>query len=400
MAQVPYIFNQLHSLLPRDYFEYLVKKYDGNAYIKTYSCWNHFLVMLWARLSGRESLRDIETSLRAHREKLYRLGMGKDVSRNNISHANGKREVAIFRDFARKVMDSALRHTKPDDAFLSTLSEECRLSGLLAVDSSKVYLGLEKFRWSVPQRDRGGIKLHTLYDILREIPSLCLITGHEERDQTFMDDYPYQAGSMYVFDKAYVKTASLSKINGIPAFFVVRRKPGMAYSMVKEHAVTEAPVYGDKEIRFTNRWAKKGYPGSLRLVQYYCEERNEVMDFLTNNFLLPATMIAESYRRRWDIELFFKWIKQHLYVTRFYGTSANAVCIQIYVAIAAYCLTAIVKSMYGFKGTTYELFRILSVSLFERQSLRDILDRYENIADKDKDDEKYYNCPSLFDQAI
>lgn len=398
MTQIPYIFNQLHSLLPRDYFEYLVKKYDGNAYIKTYSCWNHFLVMLWAQLSGRESLRDIESSLRAHREKLYRLGMGKNVSRNNISHANAKREVAIFRDFAQKVMDMAFGRIKPEDTFLPTLYEGCRLSGLFAVDSSKVYLDLDKFRWSVPQRDRGGIKIHTLYDILREIPALCLITGHEERDQTFMEDYPYQAGSMYVFDKAYVKTSCMRKINEIPAFFVVRRKRGMLYSMVREHGKTEAPVYGDKEICFTNRWARQGYPESLRLVQYYSEERNEVMDFLTNNFQLPAIMIAEAYRYRWNIELFFKWIKQHLYVTRFYGTSAKAVCTQIYVAVTAYCLIAIVKSMYGFKGTTYELFRILSVSLFEKQLLRDILYRYENT--EDKYEEKYNNYPSLFEQAI
>lgn len=303
MPQNAYIFNQLHSLLPRDHFEYLVKKYDGNAYIKI-QLLEPFLVMLWAQLSGRESLRDIESSLRAHRDKLYRLGMGMDISRNNISYANATREVAIFREFAQRVMDMSFGHIKADVSLLSSLSEGCRLSGFFAVDSSTVYLNRDRFGWSVPQKDRGGVKLHTLYDILREIPAMCLITGHEERDQTFMEDYPYRRGGMYVFDKAYVKTSCLRRINEVPAFFVVRRKRGMAYSVLSEQAGIEAPVYGDKEILFTNRWAGKGYSGKLRLVQYYSRERNEVMDFLTNNFMIPAAMIAQAYRYRWNIEMF------------------------------------------------------------------------------------------------
>lgn len=397
MAQVAYIFNQLCSLLPRDYFEYLVKKHEGNSYMKTYSCWNHFLVMLWAQLTGRESLRDIESSLRAHKDKLYRLGMGKNISRNNLSHANATREVSIYRDFAQKVMNITLSQVGTEEKELFTLSDGFNLSGLFAVDSSTVYLDLTKFNWSVPQRGRGGIKLHTLYDILREVPVLCLITGHEERDQTFMENYPYRKGGMYVFDKAYIKTASMKEIDSISAYFVVRRKRGMSYSVIKELTAAVAPIYGDKEISFSNRWARKGYPGNLRLVQYYSMERNEVLDFLTNNFQLPAMTIAESYRNRWNIELFFRWIKQHLYVTRFYGTSANAVSIQIYVAVSAYCLVALAKALYGFKGTTYELLRVLSVSLFERQPLKDVLDRYEDSVKEEAN--QSYLWPSLFDDV-
>lgn len=397
MAQVAYIFNQLCSLLPRDHFEYLVKKHEGNSYMKTYSCWNHFLVMLWAQLTGRESLRDIESSLRAHKDKLYRLGMGKNISRNNLSHANATREVSIYRDFAQKVMNITLSQVGTEEKELFTLSDGFNLSGLFAVDSSTVYLDLTKFNWSVPQRGRGGIKLHTLYDILREVPVLCLITGHEERDQTFMENYPYRKGGMYVFDKAYIKTASMKEIDSISAYFVVRRKRGMSYSVIKELTAAIAPIYGDKEISFSNRWARKGYPGNLRLVQYYSMERNEVLDFLTNNFQLPAMTIAESYRSRWNIELFFRWIKQHLYVTRFYGTSANAVSIQIYVAVSAYCLVALAKALYGFKGTTYELLRVLSVSLFERQPLKDVLDRYEDSVKEEAN--QSYLWPSLFDDV-
>ena len=397
MAQVAYIFNQLCSLLPRDHFEYLVKKHEGNSYMKTYSCWNHFLVMLWAQLTGRESLRDIESSLRAHKDKLYRLGMGKNISRNNLSHANATREVSIYRDFAQKVMNITLSQVGTEEKELFTLSDGFNLSGLFAVDSSTVYLDLTKFNWSVPQRGRGGIKLHTLYDILREVPVLCLITGHEERDQTFMENYPYRKGGMYVFDKAYIKTASMKEIDSISAYFVVRRKRGMSYSVIKELTAAVAPIYGDKEISFSNRWARKGYPGNLRLVQYYSMERNEVLDFLTNNFQLPAMTIAESYRNRWNIELFFRWIKQHLYVTRFYGTSANAVSIQIYVAVSAYCLVALAEALYGFKGTTYELLRVLSVSLFERQPLKDVLDRYEDSVKEEAN--QSYLWPSLFDDV-
>lgn len=397
MAQVAYIFNQLCSLLPRDHFEYLVKKHEGNSYMKTYSCWNHFLVMLWAQLTGRESLRDIESSLRAHKDKLYRLGMGKNISRNNLSHANATREVSIYRDFAQKVMNITLSQVGTEEKELFTLSDGFNLSGLFAVDSSTVYLDLTKFNWSVPKRGRGGIKLHTLYDILREVPVLCLITGHEERDQTFMENYPYRKGGMYVFDKAYIKTASMKEIDSISAYFVVRRKRGMSYSVIKELTAAVAPIYGDKEIFFSNRWARKGYPGNLRLVQYYSMERNEVLDFLTNNFQLPAMTIAESYRNRWNIELFFRWIKQHLYVTRFYGTSANAVSIQIYVAVSAYCLVALAKALYGFKGTTYELLRVLSVSLFERQPLKDVLDRYGDSVKEEAN--QSYLWPSLFDDV-
>lgn len=185
--------------------------------MKTYSCWNHFLVMLWAQLTGRESLRDIESSLRAHKDKLYRLGMGKiylvTISRMQMPHVKFP-----YTEICTKVMNITLSQVGTEEKELFTLSDGFNLSGLFAVDSSTVYLDLTKFNWSVPQRGRGGIKLHTLYDILREVPVLCLITGHEERDQIFMENYPYRKGGMYVFDKAYIKTASMKEIDSISAY--------------------------------------------------------------------------------------------------------------------------------------------------------------------------------------
>lgn len=189
MTQIPYIFNQLHSYLPRDKFDRLVKKYNGNAYIINYTCWNHLLVMMWAQLTSRRSLRDIETSIRAHSDKSYRLGFGRNISRNNIAYANSKRSVAIYREFAQEMMRRASKISIKDKS-LKEIADVFGLNGFFAVDSSTVSLDLKKFKWSVPQEGYGGVKFHTMYDLLRNVPRMCLITGHEERDQTFMEDYP------------------------------------------------------------------------------------------------------------------------------------------------------------------------------------------------------------------
>ena len=395
MSQNAYIFNQLCSLLPRDHFEYLVKKYNANYHAKSYTCWNHLMVMLWSQLTHRDSLRDIEAGLRAHREKLYRLGMGKNVNRSTMSYANTNKEVAVFREFAQKMMGPASGVPGVKNGELGKLAGVLELSGVFAVDSSTVNLDLKRFGWSVPQEGTGGIKLHTMYDVIREVPALCLVTGHEERDQTFMDDYPYMRGGLYVFDKAYVKTPSLKRIDNGGAYFIVRRKKGMDYRCLSDTGGERLPVYGDKRIEFANRWAKKGYPGQLRLVQYYCKERNEVMDFLTNNFLMPPAVVACAYKNRWSIELFFRWIKRHLLITKFYGTSANAVFTQIYVAVTAYCLVAMAGAMYRFKGSAYELMSVLSVILFEKQDLSEVIRLYEN---RSEEKAQMSYSPSLFDK--
>lgn len=217
-----------------------------------------------------------------------------------------------------------------------------KIAGLLAVDSSTIHLPLSRFPWSVPQRNGGGIKLHTMFDILREIPVTCLITGNEERDQTFMDDYIYRPNCMYVFDKAYVKTSSLFGIHKSNAYFVVRRKENMCIGVISSDPCANSKntnVISDNVIKFTSRWAKTGYPDPLRMICYSSITKNRVLSFLTNNFEAPAEIIAYAYKNRWAIELFFKWIKQHLHIERFYGTSINAVAIQIYTAIT-YCMVA------------------------------------------------------------
>ena len=394
MSQIPYVFNQLSRFIDRDYFENLVARYHGNQYVKEFSCWNHLLVMIWAQLTSRRSLRDIEVSLRAHGDKLYRMGIGKHISRNNISHANTKREVAIYRELAQRMMQKAtcIRFRDPQLEELSCLFS---ISGFFAIDSSSIKFDLNRYPWSVPQQGVGGIKLHTMYDLLREVPKMCLITGHEERDQTFMEDYPYEKESLYIIDKAYMKTRGLFAIEKAKAFFIVPIKRNVKYLVLKDDTEHSNPieVIADRTIEFTSRWAKAGYPKKLRIVTYYVEKKGKAMQFLTNNFKLPAEKVALLYKYRWNIEVFFKWIKQHLRINSFYGTSANAIMIQIYTAFIAYCILALAADAISYKGSLYDFANMISVSLTEKVYIKDLIDRYQ---EPNEEKEKSI-LPSLFD---
>ena len=395
MSQIPYIFTQLSSYIDRDYFEMLVKRHKGNAYVKTYTCWNHLSAMLWAQLTSRSSLRDIECSLRAHREKLYRMGMGRNISRNTMANANAHRDVAIFRELAQRMMERASR-IPIRNAELQEIGREFRVNGFFAADSTTVTMNLSQYPWSEPQEGKAGIKLHTLFDLLRQVPAVSLITGHEERDQTFMDDYPIRKGCIYMFDKAYVKTQSLHRIKELEAWFVVRIKENMKYKVLEERALVEDKrVMGDKIIVFTSRWAMKNYPEELRLVQYYSPEKNELIEFITNNSELPSLHIALLYKYRWDIEVWHKWVKQHLHIVSFYGTTANAVMIQIYVAVTAFCVLALAASAHHFEDSLYEFSRLLSTALTEKKWLGDLIRQYGQNEPTDK--EETPNEPTLFD---
>lgn len=396
MSQIPYLFNELCIFLDRNYFDYLVKKYKGNRYVKHYSCWNHLLTLIWAQLTGRKSLRDIEISLRAHRDKIYRLGIGKSVSRSTIADANATRDVAIFRSMSERMMRNVAKISivRTD---LNEIISGLALAGLYAVDSSTVHLPLSRYPWSVPQRNGGGVKIHTMLDVLRNIPVTCIVTGNEERDQTFMDDYNYIPECLYLFDKAYVKTASLYMIHRIKAFFIVRKKDNMCIDIIKSD--TEANrrntnVLDDSIVRFTSRWASRGYPEPLRLIRYYSEEKNETFSFLTNNFEIPAVMVARAYKNRWMIEAFFKWVKQHLHIETFYGCSANAVSIQIYTAVITYCMVARIADQFSLKCSNYELLRALGVSLTEKIYLSEWIKSFQ-AGEFSSENEKW--SKSLFD---
>ena len=303
MKQTPYLFNQLINYLPKDVFDRLVKKFNGNAHAKNYTCWNHLLVMIWAQLTSRRSLRDVEISLRAHSDKIYRMGFGKNISRNNIAHANAVRDVSIYREYAQEMMLRAAKNSVRDP-ILMRIAKTFGLNGFFAIDSSTVILDLNKFCWSVPQQDLGGIKIHTMYDLMRSVPRMCMITGHEERDQTFMEDYPYEKGCFYMLDRLYFKTKGLSAIKSKGAYFIVRLKKNVIFETIERKEVEGIHVLADDTIKFTSRWAKEGYKGELRRVRFYSSEKNELLDFVSNNFDLDASTIALLYKYRWQIEFF------------------------------------------------------------------------------------------------
>lgn len=383
--------------IDRDYFEYLVKTYEGNRYVKHFSCWNQLMVLFWSQLTTRRSLRDIVCSLRVHRDKLYRLGMGRNISKSTLAEANANRNVAIFRELAVRMMQK-VSAIDVVDTELREIADAFNVAGFFAGDSSTVQLNMTLFSWSSPKQGYGGIKMHTLFDLLRSVPALVMVTGHEEGDQIFMDDYPYQKGCLYVFDKAYVKARSLFHIASEGAFFIVRRKSDLDIS-VEEHIALDADngVMADQIVSFRGSKTGKGYPGKLRMVTFYARTKNETFVFLTNNLAIPAHIIAELYLRRWDIEQFFRWIKQHLYIQNFYGRSVNAVCIQIYVAVITFCVICLIADRYRPPVTRYELLRILETALFEKRELPDILEKLTLSDNRQHEDIEFFGMKSLFD---
>lgn len=281
-----YIFKQLCQFLPKDYFEYLVDKYDGNKYVKSFTCWNHFMVMLWVQLTTRESLRDIIGSLNAHQSKFYRLGFGKSVCRTTISEANEKRNVEIFRLFAERVVELAQKKKiAVDNLFMDSIPHR-----VFALDSTTISLELDKFPWSKEQNGRGGIKIHTLFDILTSIPVYNIITDHDIRDQSVMDWFQYESNAFYIFDKAYVKLLSLNEIDQIGGYFVVRRKKKMNFEIIEEYNCDgrKDGILRDLKIILSNRWAKARYKKPLRMIYYYSQEKKYVLEFFSNNLDIEA----------------------------------------------------------------------------------------------------------------
>jgi len=377
MNRGTYIFKQVSQFLPNDYFEYLVDHYNGNKHIKSFTCWNHLMVMLWAQLTSRESLRDIIGSLNAHKSKFYHLGFGASVCRTTLSEANETRNVEIFRLFAERIVNLAQnKKVAIDDLFMDGIPHR-----VFALDSTTIILELEKFGWSKVQNGKGGLKIHTLFDILTSIPIYNIITDHNIRDQSIMDYFEYEPNAFYVFDKAYVKLLSLSKIDDIGGYFVVRRKKKMNFEIIEEYDCDrrEDGILRELKIVLSNRWAKARYKKHLRLIYYYCNDKKCVLEFFTNNMDLDAYKITQLYKCRWQIELYFKWIKQHLRIKQFYGTSENAVKIQIYIGIIAYCLIALIGAEYKSKMTPFEILRMLSVSLFEKVNLREFISNAESV---------------------
>lgn len=381
MNQGRYIFSQLCDFLPVDHFKWLVKKYEGNKYVKSFTCWNHLLVLIFGQLSNRDGLRDLIVTLAPFKSAFHHQGFGKSVTRSNLSKANEVREVRIFQEFADRMV--AIARKKRDgikDFFIS--------NKVYAFDSSTISLCLSVYWWTKLHHGKGGVKLHELYDVKTDIPAFSIVTDASLHDSRVMDLIPYEKDSFYIFDRAYMVTEMLYHIHKTDAFFVVREKHKMVFKVVEDKSYNnpDTGVMADQVIKFTGSKTRKNYPEELRRVVFYDKEGNRTFVFYTNNIEITAEEVALLYKFRWRCELFFKWLKQHLRVKEFYGTSENAVKIQIYAAIIAYCLVAIIQSEMKLKMDTYDVLRILNVSLLTRMPLIDLLTEANKA---EVDDERY-----------
>ena len=355
------VFAQLMEFLPRYDFQQCVQRYKGQYKIKSFSCWDQFLCMAFAQLTYRESLRDIEACLRSAQHNLYHMGFRGKVSRNTLAHANEVRDWRIYADFAQILIGRA-RRLYANDSFGVELDQTA-----YALDSTLIDLCLSLFPWAKFRKRKGAIKLHTLLDLRGSIPSLILITHGKIHDVTILDQLTFEPGAFYIFDRGYLDFARLHKIHRASAFFVTRAKSNFQFKRLYSQPVDKSQgVQCDQIIVLKGFYAKKDYPDKLRRIRYFDATQNKWFVFITNNFTLPALTIAQLYHSRWQIELFFKWIKQHLRIKAFYGTSDNAVKTQIWIAITVYVLVAIVKKQLKLEKSLYTILQILSVTLFEK----------------------------------
>jgi len=361
-----YVFSQLIEFLPARVFDRLVEKYDGNKYVKHFTCWNQLLCMLFGQLTHRDSLRDVITTVNAHSNKSYHLGFGKSITRSNFAKANEKRNSLIFEEFAYHMIGIA-RNKCANSNF--TIEGK-----VYAFDSSTIDLCLNIFWWAKFRKAKGGIKLHTLFDIATQIPTFIHITPAKVNDVNAMDVIPYEPYAYYIFDRGYVDFGRLFEINRLKAYFVIRAKSNLKFErMYSNHCDKSIGVRCDQIGVITGFYTSKDYPEKLRRVKFYDQETNRTFIYLTNNMDITASQVALLYKNRWQIELFFKWIKQHLKVKAFWGTSENAVRIQIYSAIIAYCLVAIVGHDLNTEKSTYEILQILGVSLLDKAPVKELL---------------------------
>ena len=368
MNQGQTIFSQVIDFLPKKKFRQCVNRYRGNHRTRSFTCYDQFLCMAFAQLTYRESLRDIQCCLRAMQEKLYHVGIRGKVSRSTLADANENRDWRIYSDFAQILIHEA-RSLYIDDDFGLELKET-----VYALDSSTIDLCLSTFPWARFRKTKVAVKLHTLLDLRGDIPTFIWITDGKVHDVNVLDHLIPEPGAIYVMDRAYLGFQRLYHLHQSSAVFVIRSKTNTKLRRLYSHTVDKATgVKCDQTVVLTGFYSKKDYPEKLRRIKYYDAEKGRSFVFLTNQFLLPAVTIAELYRYRWRVEIFFKWIKQHLRIKKFFGTSENAVKTQIWIAISAYVLVAIMKKRLKVELTLYTILQILSISLFEKKMIYQVL---------------------------
>ena len=376
------VFSQLMDFLPSYEFRLCVDRYRGNYKVKSFSCLNQFLSMAFAQLTYRESLRDIETCLRAARGKLYHMGIRSLVSRNTLAHANAIRDWRIYQDFAQVLIQST-RELYLGDPLAVQLDQTA-----YALDSTIIDLCLSLFPWAKFRKHKAAVKAHVLLDLRASIPTTVIITPAAVHDVNIMDELFWEAGAIYVMDRGYVDFSRLYRIHQSSAFFVTRAKRNFRFQRLYSHRVNKSGgLRCDQTVVLHGFYAKKDYPDKLRRIRYFDRPTNKALVFLTNNFTLPPLTIAQLYRCRWQVELFFKWIKQHLRIKAFYGTSENAVKTQIWIAISIYVLVAIVKKRLNLQHSLHSILQILSITILEKTPILQVLsqiDESENMLDDAK----------------
>lgn len=362
MNQGKYVFSQIMGLISHKSFQTCVSRYDGEYKVKHFSCWKQFLCMAFGQLTHRESLTDAMICLSANSSKLYHIGIGEIVSKSTLSKANENRDWRIFADLAMLLIAEAKSLYLNDNNLDVSLS-----NNVFAIDATVIDLCLSAFAWATFRTTKGGIKMHTQLDLKTDIPEFIHITPASIHEVNVLDIITYQKDSFYVLDRGYTDFERLYRIEQSEAFFIIRAKDNLDFRRIYSHASNKyVGVWSDQTIRLNGYYSAKEYPCKLRRIKFLDRENNRMLVFLTNNFKLPPTDIAQLYKHRWKIELFFKWIKQHLKIKSFWGRTENAVKTQIWIAIATYTLVAIAKKKFMLDKSLYEILQILSISIFDR----------------------------------
>ena len=378
-----YIFSQLIGLIPYKQFQTLVSRHSGEYKVKDFSCWKQFLCMAFGQLTHRESLSDTILCLKANADKTYHLGIGHVVAKSTLSKANENRSYLIYEELAMLLIKEAKQLYSDDDDLLVKIK-----NNVFAIDATTIDLCLSTFYWATFRTTKAGIKLHTQIDLKTSIPEFILFSNASVHDVNVLDIIHFEHSSFYIMDRGYVDYKRLYKINLCGAYFVTRAKDNMSYRRLYSNPKDSSKgIIYDQIILLNNYYAAKDYPEKMRRIKYYDKESNRFIIFLTNNFLLPAEDIAQLYKHRWKIELFFKWIKQHLQIKSFWGQSENAVKTQVWIAISVYVLVAIAKKKFMLKQSLYEILQILSISIFERTPINQLfqptqLQYFKDLKDK------------------
>jgi hypothetical protein len=368
-----YVFSQLFEFWPKYEFEKCIARYKGNYKNKGFTCRNQFLAMSFGQLTNRESLRDTVSCLMAHQQKLYHLGFTFEVNLSTLALANENRDWRIYSDLAQVLLQCARKLYVNDDFGLDISNT------VYALDATTLDLCLSVFWWAAFRKTKAAVKLHTLLDLRGNLPTFIHISDGKMHDVNILDEITFEASAIYLMDKGYLDFARLYRLHLAQAYFVTRAKTNLAFARIQARTVEkETGLRCDQTIKLKVYKSKKGYPESLRRVKYYDKEQGITYVFLTNNFELSAIEIATLYKYRWQIELFFKWIKQHLKIKKFWGETENAVKTQIWIAICNYLLVAIIKKELKIEKSLYEILPIISVSMFDKSQLNQILSKTES----------------------